>query len=159
MTAVALLASLAAYSVVASQPLFYLVAMSRAQRALSAAAYIELRQAVNPVMGKRVPPIYLAALLSLVALAVFALRAGDGLRSGAAGVALACLVVDLILMTRVSVPINAAIDAWTAADHPADWQKYRERWFGIFAYREAALLVGFASLLVGAAFGGVGPLE
>lgn len=159
MTAVALLASLVAYSVVASQPLFYLVAMGRAQQALSAAAYIELRQCINPVMVRRVPVIYLAALLSLVALLVFAVRAGDRVRAGAGALALAALVADLVLMTRVSVPINAAIDAWTAADHPADWEEYRERWFGIFAWREAVLLAGFVSLLAGAAFGGGGALE
>ena len=151
MLSVALLASLFAYSLVASQPLFYLVALGGAQRALSASAYVELRQRINPLMVRRIPVIYGSALLALIALLVLSLRSGSGLLALAAGVALAGLLVDAVLMLRVSVPINTRIDAWTVADQPADWQEHRARWFAIFAYRSAALLAGFASLLAGAA--------
>jgi hypothetical protein len=151
MLPIALLASLATYSVVASQPLFYLVVLGRAQRALSAPAYIELRQRVNPVMVARVPAIYGSALVALLFVLFLALRAGAELLLGTAAVALVCLVVDAILMARASVPINSVIDAWTVTEHPNDWQDHRARWFAIFGYRQIALVVGFASLLVGAA--------
>jgi hypothetical protein len=151
MLPVALLASLVLYSVVASQPLFYLVALGAAQRALSAPAYVELRQRINPLMARRVSAIYGTALLALIALLFLSAREGAGLLTIAAAVAVACLVVDAFLMVRVSVPINARIDGWTVAEHPPDWQEHRARWFAIFAYRQIALLAGFASLLAGAA--------
>ena len=53
----AMLLTLIGYTVVVSQPLAYIVAMTAAQRGLSAAAYIELRQRINAVMTKRLPPI------------------------------------------------------------------------------------------------------
>ena len=151
MVAIFLLASLAAYSVVASQPLFYLVALGRAQRELSAPAYVELRQHINPLMTQRVSVIYGSALLALLLLLFFSFRGGERLVLATAGVAVACLVADAVLMLRVSVPINTRMDAWTPAEQPADWQEHRARWFAIFAYRQVALLVGFGSLLVGAA--------
>ena len=151
MVAIALLASLAAYSVVASQPLFYLVALGRAQRELSAPAYVELRQRINPLMVRRVSVIYGSALLALLLLLFLSFRSGDRLLLATAVVAVACLVVDAVLMLRVSVPINTRMDAWTPAEQPGDWQEDRARWFAIFAYRQVALLVGFGSLLIGAA--------
>jgi hypothetical protein len=151
MLPVALLASLAAYSLVACQPLFYLVALGAAQRALSAPAYVELRQRINLLMVRRISMIYGSALAALIALVALALRGGDRPLALVGGVALACLLVDAALMLRVSVPINTRIDAWTVADYPADWQEIRTRWFAIFAYRQAVLLAGFAILLAGAA--------
>jgi hypothetical protein len=151
MLRIAFFVSLATYAVVASQPLFYLVALGRAQRALSAPAYVELRQRVNPVMVRRVPAIYLSTLVALAALALVAWSAGDSLALVAAGVALLCLVADAILMTLASVPVNSVMDAWTVTEPPTDWEVHRDRWFAIFAWRELALLVGFAVLLAGAA--------
>jgi hypothetical protein len=126
----AILANLLAYAVVVSQPLAYIMVMTSAQRALTAPAFIELRQHINRVMTRRVPVIYGITL----------------------AIALLCLIVDVGLMLRENVPINGVIDQWSATDYPADWQDYRGKWFAIFAYRQAALLAGFLSLLVGAVF-------
>jgi hypothetical protein len=150
---VALLASLVAYSFVASQPLFYLVALGRAQRALSAPAYIELRQRINPVMSRRVPAIYGSALATAILLLVLALRAGDRAVLAAAAVSLACLVVDAVFMLRENVPINSVVDGWSATAYPADWEDYRRKWFASFGTRQILLLVGFAGLLLAAVFG------
>lgn len=64
MTRLAILTNLLAYSVVVSQPLFYLVALTRAQRALSAPAWVELRQRIDAVMSRRVAVIYSITLVS-----------------------------------------------------------------------------------------------
>jgi hypothetical protein len=147
-----LLASLVLYSIAASQPLFYLVALGRAQRSLGAPAYIELRQALNPVMMRRVPLIYLATLGVLALTLVLASRSGEMLVAGVSASALSCLVVDLVLMTRASVPINSIIDGWTAENHPADWDAYRREWFTIFGRRQSVLVAGWLTLLAGSAF-------
>lgn len=149
----AVLLNLVAYSVVASQPLAYLVFLRRAQEALSAPAYVELRQGINPVMLKRLPAIYLGALLTALLVLALAIREGAAIVVASTAVALVCLLVDVVLMTRASVPINGAMDRWSATDYPADWQTYRARWFAVFAYRQVVLLAGFLGLLAGAAFG------
>ena len=150
MIRIAMVTSLIAYAIVVSQPLFYMVAMGRAQRALSAAAYIELRQCINSVMTRRVPVIYSSALVTVLVVLVLSLRLRNGSGLVTATVALVCLVVDVYLMMRENVPINGVVDQWSTTRYPKDWESYRTKWFEIFAYRQIALLVGFFALLVGA---------
>jgi hypothetical protein len=151
MVRIAIITNLIAYSVVVSQPLFYIVALGRAQRALSAPAYIELRQCINSVMTRRVSVIYSSALATGLLVLVLSLRLQNWSGLATATVALLCLVIDIILMMRENVPINAVIDQWSTTNYPEDWERYRTKWFGIFAYRQVLLLVGFFALLVGAA--------
>jgi len=149
----AVFAHLLAYAVVVSQPLAYLVFLRRAQEGMSAPAYIELRQRINPVMGRRLPAIYAGALLT--GLLALALAIADGATTTlvATAVALLCLVADVVLMTRASIPINGAMDRWSPASYPADWQEHQARWFAVFGYRQGVLLLGFLGLLAGAVFG------
>jgi hypothetical protein len=152
MIRIAILLNLISYSIVVSQPLAYLVVMGKAQRALSPAAFIELRQCINPIMTRRVPVIYASALATVLLLLVLSLRLPNWIGLVTASVALLCLVIDVLFMLRENVPINGVIDRWSTSDYPEDWERYRNQWFAIFAYREVVLLVGFFSLLVGAVF-------
>lgn len=153
MIRIAMLLNLVVFSIIVSQPFFYLLALTAAQRGLSAAAYIELRQRINPVMTRRVPLIYGAALVTSVALVALAFAAGNGLVLGTGALALLGLIADLGYMIRENVPINHVMDRWSTSDYPSDWQAYRDKWFGMFAYRQALLALAFGSLLVGAVFG------
>ena len=152
MIRIAIVASLIAYAIVVSQPIFYIVALGRAQRALSAAAYIELRQRINSVMTRRVPVIYLGALATVLLVLVLSLRIRSWGGLITATLALLCLVVDIILMIRENVPINGVIDQWSTTNYPKDWESHRAKWFEIFAHRQIVLLVGFVALLIGAVF-------
>lgn len=148
-----MIGSLVGYAVVVSQPLAYLVVMTRAQRALSAAAFIELRQQINPVMTRRLPAIYLATLVAVLALLVLALRGPGWIMPVAAAVALLCLAGDIALMLRENVPINGVMDRWSTADYPDDWADYRAKWFAVFRIRQVVLLAGYLALAAGVVFG------
>lgn len=150
----AIITSLLAYSTVVSQPLFYIVALTSAQRAMSGSAYVELRQRINTVMNRRVPVIYSTTLVTILVLLALSWRAGTWRVLITASVALVCLVADIALMVRENVPINGVIDRWSTTDYPGDWDVYRSKWFAIFAYRQVVLLAGFISLLFGAVFQG-----
>jgi hypothetical protein len=147
-----LIAALLGYAVVVSQPLFYIVALGHAQRALSAPAYIELRQHINSVMSSRVPVIYLSTLVAVAVSLLLSLSDWSGIVLITTGIALLCLVIDIIFMVRENVPINTVIDGWSTTSYPEDWEHYRAQWFAIFTYRQVVLLIGFLSLLVGAVF-------
>ena len=148
-----MLAALAAYAVVLSQPLFYMVVMTKAQRTLSAPAYIELRQRINPIMNRRVPVIYMGTLVALLVVLGLAFDVGERSVLATTTVALACLFADVVFAIRENQPINAVVDGWSPTAYPADWYDYREKWLTIFRAREVVLLTGYASLLVGAVFG------
>lgn len=152
MTRIAIVVNLLIYSTVVSQPLFYIVALTSAQRSMSGPAYIELRQRINAVMNRRVPLIYSTTLITMLVLLALSWRADDGRLLVTSVVALLCLVADVALMVRESVPINTVIDRWSTTDYPGDWDVYRRRWFAVFDVRQVVLLVGFVSLLIGAVF-------
>lgn len=152
MLRIALLSNLMAYTIVVCQPLAYLVFMSKAQQGLSAAAYIELRQRINPIMSRRVPVIYVAALVILLVLIGIAASGSSRHVLVTTSIALACLIIDLIFMLRENVPINGVVDGWSTTSYPADWERFRQQWFTTFAYRQVVLLVGYVSLLVGAVY-------
>lgn len=152
MIRIAIIMNLITYSIVVSQPLAYRVVMGQAQRELSPAAFIELRQRINPIMTRRVPVIYASALATLLLLLVLSLRMPNWIGLVTATLALLCLVIDVLFMLRENVPINSAIDQWSTTHYPEDWERYRTQWFAIFAYREFVLLVGFFTLLIGAVF-------
>ena len=152
MMRITVIASLLAYSLVVSQPLAYLVFLGSAQRALSPAAYIELRQRINPVMNRRVPVIYLSAVAAVVLLLVLSLRIQSWSHRITAAIALLCLVADIFFMLRENAPLNGVMDRWSTTSYPEDWERYRARWFEIFARRQVVLLIGFLSLLIAAAF-------
>lgn len=149
---IAILVNLVGYSIVVSQPLAYIVVMTNAQRALSAPAFIELRQRINPVMTRRLPVIYAITLATTLILLGLSMFSGDGHVLVTTLVAFACLLVDVLFMLRENVPINGVMDQWSTSNYPEDWQDYRAKWFATFAYRQVALLAGFLSLLIGAVF-------
>lgn len=152
MLKLALLVNLAFFAIVVSQPVFYAVALGHASRVLSAPAYIELRNAINAVMKRRVPVMYLGALATCLSVLVLSFLDGDRWTAMTSAVALAALIADAALMVRENVPINGVIETWTPTQYPADWETYRTRWMAIFAARQVLLVIGFVSLLIGAVF-------
>jgi hypothetical protein len=141
------------YAVVVSQPLFYWLALGAASDRLPGPAYAALRQAINPIMSRRLVPLYAAALSAAVLLCIVAVARGRaGVAAGAAA-ASAALVIDAVLALRRNVPINDAMDGWDPAHPPADWADLRRRWRAAFAVRQLVLVAGFASLLAAALAG------
>jgi hypothetical protein len=139
----------ALFAVVVSQPLFYLVALSRASGALSAPAYVELRQRINAVMNVRLVLLYGATVVSTLVLIWAAVARGERLLAAAALVALAGLVVDAIVAVRRNVPINTRMDGWSPTNVPADWQSQRAGWNAAFSIRQVVLGGAYAALLMG----------
>jgi hypothetical protein len=144
--------NLVAYPVVVAQALAHLMSLSNAQRALSAPAYIELRHRINAVMTRRVPVVYSIALATSLLFVAVAFSSHDRSVLVTAIVALLCLGADVALMLRENVPINGVMDRWSTSSYPADWQELRAKWLMLYAYRQALMIAGFLSLLIGAVF-------
>ena len=146
----ALFTTLVLFALVVSQPLFYLLALGRASGALSAPAYVELRQRVNAVMNVRLVPLYGATLASALVLAWAAFARSEVLLGAATLIAAAGLVADAILAVRRNVPINTRMDGWSPASAPADWETHRARWIAAFSVRQVVLSLAYGALLAGA---------
>ena len=140
------LAALLVFSVVASQPLFYLLVLDRASASLGGPAYVELRHRIDEVMTARLPALYLAALAAVLSVAAVGWWRGAVALAGGAGVAAACLVADAVLAVKRNVPINALIRSWSPEAPPADWAAARSRWRAAFAVRTVVLCLGLTAL-------------
>lgn len=144
------IATLFAYTLVMSQPLFFAFALGRASLALSGPAYAELRQRINGAITKPLVVVY--AVTFFACLAVTALAAKDGAIATAAGVGLAALTlaVDLAIAVRGNVPLNSEMNGWDSAAPPADWATKRSAWHRVFSVRQVVLCIGFVAFVVGA---------
>lgn len=134
------------YGLVASQHAFYAIGLGAVQRRLGAPAYVELRNALDDVLRKTLPAVYVATLVATV----LSLLLAGGLWIATA---LAALLVEAWLMLRRSVQINERIQTWTPEHYPADWETHRLAWLRVFRQRQIAVAVGFLSLLLGALSG------
>jgi hypothetical protein len=144
------IATLFAYTLVMSQPLFFVFALGRASLALSGPAYAELRQRINGAITRPLVVVY--AVTFVACLTVAALAAKEGATTSAAGVGLAALtlVVDLGMAAKGNVPLNAVMNAWDPAALPPDWASKRAAWHRVFAVRQIVLCIGYAAFVVGA---------
>lgn len=139
-------ASVATFGLVASQHAFYAIGLGRTQRALSASAYVELRNAIDHVLRRTLPPIYLATLVCVVLSVLLA----EGAARAWAVLALAALCAEAWLMLKRSVPLNDRMQHWTPDSVPVEWQATRTAWLAVFTRRQIAVAIGFTATLLGA---------
>ena len=91
----------------------------------------------GPVIGG---PIEVAALATTLALLIIRRgRRETGLLTLAAALAYCGMIVTFFVFNN---PVNSAVNTWTPASYPSDWQSYRARWETGHAL--AALLSVFA---------------
>jgi len=133
------------WAVLASQHLFYAVGLGDAQRALAGPAYVELRNAIDDVMRRNLPLVYVATLVWTVVLIA---RGGPGRVWFV--LALAGLLGDAGVMLARSMPINELMHTWSVAALPADWEVHRAAWLEVFRWRQICVWLGFLALLIGA---------
>ena len=147
-----ILLNLAAFAFVASQPLFYLLALSHTQKKLSAASYIELRQLLDKALQVRLSALYYLTLTFALALVIFSLVNAAYFLFTTSFIALIALVIDVTMALKTNIPINKIINRWDCDNYPRHWQLLRRKWFYFFQIRQVAGIIGFVSLLVGAVF-------
>ena len=144
------IATLLAYTLVMSQPLFFAFALGRASLGLSGPAYVELRQRINAAITKPLVVVYAITFVGCVVLVALAASAGDTPTAAGVSVAAMTLVIDLGIAAKGNVPLNAAMNEWDPAAPPPDWATKRAAWHRVFATRQLVLCVGYGAFVVGA---------
>lgn len=150
---VLLLLNLIGFAIIASQPLFYLLALADSQKKLRATAYIELRKLLDKNLRLKLRALYYSTFLSVVLLAIASFSTTAPLYFITACIALCALIADMAISLKRNVPINNLINKWDADAYPRHWQLIRRKWFYFYHIRQVVALIGFAALLVGVVFG------
>jgi tetrahydromethanopterin S-methyltransferase subunit F len=55
-------------------------------------------------------------------------------------------------MLKENMPINNAINTWSAENYPADWASQRDQWLYFFRLRQIVNITRFLGLLIGVVF-------
>lgn len=100
------------------------------------------------VLGRAMPPWYIASLVLTVLLA--AVTWGTT-AAQASVIAVILFLVNLVMSLAVLVPINRRAMRWSADDYPADWRKLLRRWNRFNYLRIALIVAAFVLVLVAAA--------
>lgn len=148
-----LLLTILSYSVIVAQSFMYMIALKKAQYKMKAASYIELRQLLDAGFKANYKYAVYAALLSNLALLVMISKHAASVFFVTSALAFCALIIDILLSVKGNVPINEAINTWSADKYPADWADYRTEWLQIFQYRQVVTIMGFIILLAGSVFG------
>jgi hypothetical protein len=147
------LLNLVGFAFIVSQSLFYLLALTNAQKSLQAPAYIELRKLLDKNLQVTLKIVYYITLLTTLLLTVITFSTSLSLLFITSAIALLALFTDVYFALRGDIPINNLINQWNANNYPRHWQLIRRKWFYFFHIRQVAGIIGFSSLLVGAVFG------
>ena len=91
------LVNLMAFAFLASQPLFYLMAFSQAQKSLRATAYIELRKSLDKSIKPTLSFAYYFTMATMLLLLIASLQATNYLLLATTLISLAALVTDIVL--------------------------------------------------------------
>lgn len=141
------------YAIIVSQPFTYVIALSNVQKNLSPVTYIEGRKLLDSNFRKKYTWVVYMVLLSNTLLSVLCSVQPDCLLFITSVIAWIALIIDVLLAVKGNMPINAAINSWTAGNYPRNWNEYRTKGFSIYTKRQVVSIIGFLSLLTGVVFG------
>jgi hypothetical protein len=147
------LLNLMIYGVLASQPIFYLLALGKATKNLRPSSYTELRNQINNILEINMRVLYYTVLLTSIGWFICTLFMHSTGLIITSLVAVLALFIDMFFLFSGDIPINNIIKTWTPENYPTDWEVHKKKWFWFFRRRQVAILTGFTSLLLGAVFG------
>ncbi|MEZ0386307.1 MAG: hypothetical protein ACAI34_04510, partial [Verrucomicrobium sp.] len=117
---------------------------------LSARAFTEFFQGVDPYMKIWARNLVLAELLLSLTIAVVHTSKGQWAGASLAFVVFLTAVASLVIAVRGNVPLNIIMTTWDPRSPPADWAVIRDRWFTFHHWRGCVETLGFLLLLIGA---------
>jgi len=147
-----LIIDLALFAAIASQAVFYMIAMTHVQKQMPASVYIQTRQLINSTITGRLRLIYYAALALTLVLLKLTFSYYTGLLFFAVLISGITLVADIIIALKGNQPINAVFNNATLNNIPSNWELMRDKWNRVFSYRQILAIAGALALLLGLVF-------
>lgn len=137
------------YLVITGQLMYYFFVMGDALKAIGIDNFVEQRKIVDPLVQQRHAPVYYACLLLSVLVVILLAKNWRSPLFISGLIALLCLVVDVMLATKESIPINSVINNTPTGTPGIDWEGLRTQWLYLIRLRGAISMAGFVSLLAG----------
>jgi len=131
--------------ILASQGIFYILALAEAFKNISVPTFAETRKAIDLVIADRLRFLYYAHLLAGVIILV---SCRDNIRGAifiTTLIATVLVLADVILAIKGSVPINNSFQ--TYPDMNADWRALQLTWLKLIVIRGTCTITALAALL------------
>ena len=144
---------LLAYSFLVSQSFSYIISLTHVQKNLSVLSYIEFRQLTDKNFRAKFKWVFYAVLVVGPVAIWFTAGEPGGLLLTTVVLSYTLFGVDTIIMLKGNMPVNNAINTWSAENYPADWASQRNKWLYFFRLRQIMNIIGFLGLLIGVVFG------
>lgn len=135
------------YFFIAAQGAFYHLAFGKALKNIPADSFMELRRAIDPAIRVPLKSVYLSTL-ALMTLTVVTGFIQTGFSTNIWNLlALLMLIADIILVIKVSEPINHAINSLADISHEQG-KALQAQWIKAILFRGYLSIAGFILLLV-----------
>ncbi|WP_291515817.1 DUF1772 domain-containing protein [Bdellovibrio sp. ArHS] len=129
----------------------FVLGMGPAMENLSAAAYIELHQNLDPAFSAWNPLLYFILTVTIVANLFLLREEWKSLEFLLVLFALICVLDELLMTWTGNLPLSRAVHDWQMLAPPTNWAEVRSQWLR-FMYIRSALLVSSFGLLLASSF-------
>jgi hypothetical protein len=143
---------LAAYAFIASQAMFYLLAMSKTVKEMRPESFVEFKNLLDSKLQISLRFVYYSALFISPVWCYVAVRSHKQLIIITSFIALLALSIDICFLLKGNQPINKVFQTWNRENYPENWEEVKQKWFMQYHRRQIAGLLGFFCLLIGAVF-------
>lgn len=137
------------YIVIASQGIFYFLAVADACQALSLDGFIEFRKAVERVIETPLRFLYYSSVLLAVSILIFQIKNVHSILFYTVLISLGFLLADVVLALTKSVPLNVLIRNYTPFSNPLEYEAIRTQWLFYIKVRGAIAISGLVILSAG----------
>ena len=135
------------YFLVAAQGAFYLFGFAKALYNIPSETFIELRKAVDPVVRSRFKVLYLSALAMMFIWLLLIDKTGGFWSYGLILIAFLLLSADLVLILKVSEPVNRIING-DISNLKGSYDQLRHQWLKFISIRGYLSVSGFILLII-----------
>lgn len=134
------------YLFIASQGMFYLLGINRALLNISIPAFVEQRKSIDAVIGNPLRFLYCSAVAIGLSILCYTYKRPESFIFLSVALSLICILVDMMLAIRKSIPLNKLINAYPT-NH--DMETIRKEWVTWISIRGAIAIAGLFILLSG----------
>ena len=133
--------------IIASQGIFYFIGCAEAMKHLTVPVFADYRKALDSVIAGRLRILYYSALILGITVLILSRQHMSGLVFICTLVATICILVDVLLALKESIPINAQFNQYPAGD-VSDWRSLQLSWVKLIVIRGVFSSTALVALLV-----------
>ena len=127
---------------------YQLMGGTPAYKSVSAGTFIEFHKSLDKYMSKRMPPFFLAGLVTSILWLALEWHRYNSLYFSLIALAVILLVVGIVATIKGNAGINTQIQTWNPEQYPDNWAVYRDKWLAYFNVRIVTGILSFICLLL-----------